>query len=726
MLKFFLLLTLLPLPGTLDRVEEARRQGRYQEAIALLEQVKQETTDVYRLNNLLYLQSVLQQQASLEDEARKGFEAVLESGFPLPDAVLLHLIDVSQAGDLDQRRKYFESFLERFPAHPRWSSIALQYADLLGENNRDAEARRWYERLISNGRTYVRTSRLRISELLLRRLQTDRANLNRRQEAISILAKLVSENDNDPIALAAANHLRKIEKLTGLTEAELRHRAMAFMSNREPDPAQIYLNRLVSRYPKSPSRPEYEYLLARSFYLEGRRKDAIVAYDRTYRRYPASEWGVYSRYLSGNLSLTLNDYQQAIGAFGEVVDNHAGSEYFDRALTGLADALIWLGDRSGAEQALSRGLANPGNRSHWFHYQLARLRIEDARYQEALPNLNQISQLTSQQLPSGVTREEVLFWKGVCEQQLGMLPESQASYLAAANGRANYFGYLARQRAIESPVKPTAANTPPRTWGEKLLGPRTEWVSGSDRPGKNLGVQLLRDRLQELLFLRLFDEAYAELKRQGPGSVVQDKGDYLFHLASWAQRGGLFRQSLDEAQELSDLQYSGVPPERYPAELQSLLYPLPYWDLVVRFGTEQGIDPYLLLALMKQESGFQPDAVSPASARGLMQLMPGTARELSRQLRVPFRGNATLYEPEVSIRLGSFYFRQMLDDFGGVLEKSLAAYNGGASNVRRWEKKLNNPDTIVFVSNIGFRETKLYVLRVLGSYWTYRKMYAKD
>ncbi|RPJ86773.1 MAG: hypothetical protein EHM18_04510 [Acidobacteria bacterium] len=724
MLKFVLLLTLVPLQDTLDQVEEARRQGQYREAVQLLEQVRQESPDVYRLNNLLYLQSALTQQAGLKDEARQGFEAVLESGFPLPDAVLLHLIDVTGASGLDQRRKYFESFLEGFPAHPRWSSIALQYADLLGENNRDREARQWYERLIANGKTYVRTSRLRIAELLLKGLQAGSTSANRRQEAISLLIALLSQNDHDPTALEAAEHLRKIEKINTLAEAELRHRAMAFISNRRASTARIYLDRLISRYPKSTNRPEYEYLLARSFYLDGRRNDAILAYDRTYRRFPASEWGIYSRYLSGNLSLGLNDYPLATAAFRELVDKHAGSEYFDRALTGLADALIWQGDRAGAEQALSRGLSNPGTRSHSFHYQLARLKIEGGRYQEALPNLSQIAHLTSQQLPSGVTREEVLFWKGFCEQQTGMAAESQQSYLAGASGRANYFGYLARER-VESCNQPAVTQSP-RTWGDRLLAPRTERLASSDGPGKTAaGVQLQRMRLQELLFLRLFDEAYAELKRQGPGSVVKDKGDYLFHLSTYAQRGGLFRESLDMAEELSDLQYPGAPPELYPPELQRLLYPLPYWDLVVRFGTENGIDPYLLLALMKQESGFQPDAISPASARGLMQLMSPTARELSRRLRVPYRGTATLYQPEISIRLGTFYLKQMIDDFAGVLEKGLAAYNGGASNVRRWEKKVSSSDTVVFVSNIGFRETKLYVLRVLGSYRTYRRLYAK-
>ncbi len=723
MLKFVLLLTILPLTDTLDRVEEARRQGQYREALTLLEQVRQESPDAFRLNNLLYLQSVLQQQAGLTDEARQGFETVLDSSFPLPDAVLLHLIDVTEGNELDQRQKYFDAFLERFPAHPRWSSVALQYADLLAENNREEAARRWYERLISSGRTYVRTSRLRIAQLLLNAQGANQATANRRAEATAILSKLLVDNDHDPIALDAANQLRQIEVINRLTEVELRHRAIAFTSNHEGDPARVYLNRLLDRYPKSAARAEYLYLLARSSYLEDRRKDAILAYDRAYRRFPTSEWGIYSRFLSGNLSMGLNDYQQAVVAFRDVTDGHPGSEYFDRALVGLADALIWLGDRAGAEEALIRGLTSPGARSYLFHYQLARLRIEDGRYQEALSNLGQICQLTSQQLPSGVTREEVLFWKGYCEQQMGMGPESQQSYLAAANGRANYFGYQARQRVVAPADEHAVASNPP-SWSEKL-GPRVEWTPSPDGRGANPQPGTTA-RLQELLFLHLFDEAYFELKRQGPNSLAQNKGDYLFQLATWAQRGGLFRQSLDEAEELCELQYNGVPPESYPQELQRLLYPLPYWDLVDRFATEQGLDPYLLLAVIKQESGFQPDAISPAAARGLMQLMPGTARELSRRLRMAFKGSSSLYQPEVSIQLGSFYFKQMLDDFGGVLEKALAAYNGGASNVHRWEKKVSNPDTILFVSNIGFRETKLYVLRVLGNYWTYRKLYAKD
>jgi len=745
MLKFVLLLTLLPLQNTLDRVEEARRQGRYQEALTLLRQTAEESPDLFRANHLLYMQSVIQQQAGLKDEARQGFETLLGTSFPLPDSVLLHLIQATEGSELDQRMSHFEAFLDRFPDHSRWPAISLQYADLLAENRQDEEARRWYERLISKGKSYVRTSRLRLAELFLNGHQAGTES-EKRAKALALLKRLVAENDADSIALQAATHLKRIEPIASLTQAELRRRALAFINNRSGDAARPYLNRLLAISGRGLARAEYEHLSARSAQVEGRRREAIAAYDRNYRKFPASPWGVYSRYISANLSLGLQEYQQAVGGFRDIVDNHPDSEYFDRAVFGLADALLWLGDRAAAEAILNKGINKPGDRNRAFHYQLARLKIDEGRYQEAVTNLGPIAGLMSEELPSAVTREEVLYWKGFCEQQIGLAAASQESYRAASNGRANYFGYLARQRveAVQDSTRLVASGT----WSERLLKPRAEFtdaressvrepsaVSGQrpagsgQRPAVSRQQAAIRDlaRLQELLFLRLPDEAYSELKGQGPGATVADKADYFFHLAIWAQRGGLFRQSLDEAEALRDLQFGRTPPELYPPELQRLLYPVPYWDLVVRFGEQNGIDPYLLLAIIRQESEFQPDAISPASARGLMQLVPSTARELSRRLRIPFKGSGQLYEPPTSIQLGSFYFRQMLDDFGGVMEKALAAYNGGGTNVRRWEKKVkSSQDPAIFVSHIGFRETKLYVLRVLGNYWTYRRLYAKE
>ncbi|HXK58874.1 MAG TPA: transglycosylase SLT domain-containing protein [Acidobacteriota bacterium] len=726
MLKYLVLLSLLPLNGTLDRVEQARIQGRYSEAAALVRQVAQESPVLFRANNLRYLQAVLEQQAGLKDGARQGFETLLDTDFPLPDSVLLHLIEVTDGTTpLNERRDYFETFLARFPEHPRWPTAVLQYADLLAEDNQGDEAKNWYERLISRGSVQARTARLKLADWLLKpRPEGDSTS---RSEALTILERLLLENDGDSIAFEAVRRLRELESLNSLTESQLRSRALACLNNRAPDAARPYLNRLLTAFQNSSRRAEYEYLMARVPHLEGRRKDAIVAYDRVYRRFPASEWGLYSRYLSANLSLALQAYQQAAAGFREIVENHSQSEYFERAVVGLSDALVWLGDRTGAEEVLVKASSGTPDRGLGLNYHLARLRIDDGRYEEAARNLDRIAHLTSAELPSGVTREEVLFLKGLCEQQIGLLELSRSTYQDAARGRANYFGYLARERseaASGREIRPA-----PITWSQRLFQARGELSSETQNPVSAPGTEFVteRRRLQELLFLRLFDEAYFELKRQGPCVVPERDGDYLFHLATWAQRAGLYKHSLDAAEQLRDSKFSRIQPEQYPPELQRLLFPLPYWDLVSRFGKQNGIDPYLLLALMRQESGFQPDAISAASARGLMQLMMPTARELARRMKMDSPDSAALFKPDISIRLGSFYLRQMLNNFGGVLEKGLAAYNGGPGNVRRWEKKVKtSEDPVMFVANIGFRETKLYVLRVLGYYRTYRNLYGQS
>jgi soluble lytic murein transglycosylase len=107
-----------------------------------------------------------------------------------------------------------------------------------------------------------------------------------------------------------------------------------------------------------------------------------------------------------------------------------------------------------------------------------------------------------------------------------------------------------------------------------------------------------------------------------------------------------------------------------------------------------------------------------------MQFMYPIAQDLANELAIPKPTVEDLYRPELSIQLGCYQIRRMLDRFGDSIEKALAAYNGGPGNVERWEEKLSRPnDVALYVTNIGFRETKLYVLKVLGDYHSYRAVY---
>jgi soluble lytic murein transglycosylase len=171
------------------------------------------------------------------------------------------------------------------------------------------------------------------------------------------------------------------------------------------------------------------------------------------------------------------------------------------------------------------------------------------------------------------------------------------------------------------------------------------------------------------------------------------------------------------------IQQNGLPPIR---EFWPCLYPLGYWPLVEEQARRLGLEPYLVTALIREESSFAPRAISRAGALGLMQLMPHTAAQVARGHRFPFGSSALLEEPEVNVRLGTTYLAELLRDNGGSLTLTLAAYNAGSQQVRRWVERYGVTDEEEFTENIPYTETRNYVKRVLGSYQRYATLYAPN
>lgn len=156
-----------------------------------------------------------------------------------------------------------------------------------------------------------------------------------------------------------------------------------------------------------------------------------------------------------------------------------------------------------------------------------------------------------------------------------------------------------------------------------------------------------------------------------------------------------------------------------------LAYPLAWWDTVIRWSTAYRVDPYLVLAVMREESGFSPTAVSSSDARGLMQLLPSTARWIAEEkLKIPYR-EADLARPEVNIQLGTWYLGYLLREFGGDTALAVAAYNGGPGNLRKWTAGgIASPADLPAL--LRFTETREYLAKVLNSWLTYRWLYGGE
>ncbi len=162
---------------------------------------------------------------------------------------------------------------------------------------------------------------------------------------------------------------------------------------------------------------------------------------------------------------------------------------------------------------------------------------------------------------------------------------------------------------------------------------------------------------------------------------------------------------------------SGLPcPRAY-----TLAYPRAWEKSVLRWASEYNVDPLLVWAVMREESGFLPTTVSSAGARGLMQLMPATARWIAEdKLRIPYREDL-LFDPDYNIRLGTWYLRHLLDQFRGDVAWAVAAYNGGPGNLRRWTADLRDP--LDFPAALRSPETREYLTKVLHAWLIYRWLY---
>ena len=152
-----------------------------------------------------------------------------------------------------------------------------------------------------------------------------------------------------------------------------------------------------------------------------------------------------------------------------------------------------------------------------------------------------------------------------------------------------------------------------------------------------------------------------------------------------------------------------------------LAYPRAWEESVRKWAKEYGVDPLLVWAVMREESGFRPEAISHSGARGLMQLLPSTARWIAEErLGIPYR-EEKLSDPDYNIRLGTWYLRYLLDQFGGKVAWAVAAYNGGPGNLRRWAQNLENPaDLPAYLRSV---ETREYLVKVLNSWLIYRWLY---
>jgi soluble lytic murein transglycosylase len=170
-------------------------------------------------------------------------------------------------------------------------------------------------------------------------------------------------------------------------------------------------------------------------------------------------------------------------------------------------------------------------------------------------------------------------------------------------------------------------------------------------------------------------------------------------------------------------EYLSLPLSAAPRKFWELLFPLPYRADLERSARDAGIDPFLLAGLIRQESEFDPQALSPANAYGLTQVLPVTGRQYAKQAGIKGFTNRLLFQPAPNLKIGAVIFRGMLDHNDDKVEQTLASYNAGPTRSIAWLGWNQYREPAEFVESIPFTETRDYVQAVLRNADVYRRLY---
>jgi len=173
----------------------------------------------------------------------------------------------------------------------------------------------------------------------------------------------------------------------------------------------------------------------------------------------------------------------------------------------------------------------------------------------------------------------------------------------------------------------------------------------------------------------------------------------------------------------SGLSFFTMPMGQVPEVYWRLLFPQPYWTELVADAGKNGLDPYLVASLIRQESEFNAGAVSRMNAYGLMQLLPSVGKSMAKKQGIKGVDARQLLNPTVNLELGTANLKSVLDRFGGQVEYALAAYNAGDTPIRQWLASNDYKDVPEFVESIPYTETRDYVQAILRNREMYRALY---
>jgi soluble lytic murein transglycosylase len=325
-----------------------------------------------------------------------------------------------------------------------------------------------------------------------------------------------------------------------------------------------------------------------------------------------------------------------------------------------------------------------------------------------------------QKYPASNDVNDALYFFGRLAQRKHQNGVARACYDEVISRFPNtYFSIVAHERLKDPDIESAVPDSATTEFLHAIVWPAPPEFP-SFTPAKTAEARM--ERAQLLQLTGLTDYAEGELRF----AASNDEGQqnlYAFELAKLAAS----RDSAETAMRYIKHYAPGylyMPLDQAPVAFWKLAFPIPYRSSIESRSRQEGLDPYLVAALIRQESEFNATVISHANAYGLMQVLPSTGRDLARHFRVRRYHSSQLLTADRNIQFGTYYFRNLLNSFDGRADLALASYNAGAGRARLWQTWGPYREPAEFVETVPFHETRGYIQIVLRNADVYRRLYA--
>lgn len=593
-----------------------------------------------------------------------------EAGFKTADLLF-------RLGRYSEARSYFERFTRDNPTSPLVSNAWIKIAEALEKEGKLSEAYDSYKTLwLKHPSSHEsRTASAKMAELSSRKDPPNfppAPSIDERYSRVSILLYNGEYKDGINELLSLLDEVQKggIDRPKWFAEALLKL-GEAYYQVREDGKAEAVLKKLTETA-SSPNTLEDALLLyGKALQRSDKRVEAVTVFERVIKDYPKKD-------IAAIATFRLADMVEGDGDLAKAKDLYRYL-YKTFSKSSLADDALW--------------------KEGWLFY-------KEKDYKNAYFLFGRL--LT--EYPSSEFADTATYWSARTAEKMGMTEEAANHYANIINNfPLSYYTVLARER-----VPYTAPEIPLAGQVRNISLP---FPARQQTPDKYISFHLNRGKT--LLNIGFKEDASIEFslaaaKCTDKKAILEIAG-FMLMAGDYNRAQGIAFKSLKEC--LRD----GI--GRSYAEAWRLAFPIGFSDDVSAGAEKNSLSPYLIHAIIREESSYRVDAVSRAGAIGLMQVMPSTGSNMAKE--TGFRGYNTqsLYRPEANITLGSLYLKRLIEANKGNLPLAIATYNAGPNAVSAWVSRYGTEEMDEFIEKIPYPETRNYVKRVLRSYELYGRLF---